>query len=174
MVEPPAANTIPTTILRDTREQRPWSFDDLPVETQDVTLSTGDYAVPTHCTHDPDLDTYHPSFAVERKSGHDFLTALTWDRDRFTRELRRAADWPHPLAVVVESRWQTLLRNRGCMTSRDVHPEQIVGTIAAWTSHYNVAFHFADTRQRAQCCALLLLVRHSLGQQLDTKGSELY
>lgn len=88
----------------------PWAFDGCGVETRDVTLLTGDYAVPTACTHDPDSDTYHPRFAVERKSGDDFLTALTWERDRFTSELRRAAEWPQPLAVVVEISWEALLR----------------------------------------------------------------
>ena len=155
-------NAIPTTVLRDTREQRPWTFDGCAVETRDVTLSTGDYAVPTACTHDPESDTDHPQFAVERKSGHDFLTALTWERDRFSSELRRAAEWPHPLAVVVETSWETLLRNRGCMAWRDIHPNQIVGTLSTWTRHYNVVFRFVESRRRAELCAFLLLIRHSL------------
>src|SRR6056297_3167525 len=125
MVDTQETTPIPTTILRDARERRPWTFDGCAVETRDVTLSTGDYAVPTHCTHDPEADTHHPQFAVERKSGHDFLTALTWERDRFISELRRATEWPQPLAVVVETSWETLLRNRGCMTWRDIHPNQI-------------------------------------------------
>lgn len=115
MAEMRDTDPIPTTVLRDTREQHPWTFDECAVETQDVTLSTGDYAVPADCTHDPESDTHYPRFAVERKSGHDFLTALTWERDRFTSELRRAAGWSQPMAVVVETSWQTLLRNRGCM-----------------------------------------------------------
>ncbi|MDQ2050786.1 ERCC4 domain-containing protein [Natronolimnohabitans sp. A-GB9] len=158
---------VPTTILRDTREQRPWTFEEYPVETRDVTLSTGDYAVPAHCTHDPETDTYYPQFAIERKSGPDFLTALTWERERFKRELQRAAKWTRPLPVVVEMSWETLLRNRGCMARRDVHPNQIVGTVTTWADHYNVAFHFTDTRRRAQLCAFLLQVRHSLLQRLD-------
>ena len=167
MVETREASPIPTTILRDTRERRPWTFEDCPVETRDVTLSTGDYAVPTHCTHDPDTNTYYPQFAVERKSGHDFLTALTWERERFKRELQRAARWTRPLQVVVETSWETLLRNHGCMVWRDVHPNQVMGTVVAWTDHYNVAFHFTETRQRAELCAFLLLVRHSLVRRLD-------
>ncbi|MFQ3293183.1 MAG: ERCC4-type nuclease [Natronomonas sp.] len=110
------SSAIPTTVLRDAREQRPWTFDGCAVEARDLTLSTGDYAVLTDCTHDPDDDTYHPQLEVERKSGQDFLTALTWDRDRFRSELRRAAEWPQPLAVIVETSWETLLRNRGCMS----------------------------------------------------------
>jgi len=158
---------IPTTILRDTRERHPWEFEDQPVETRDVTLSTGDYAVPALCTRDSERDTYHPQFAVERKSGPDFLTALTWERERFKRELQRAARWTRPLPVVVETSWETLLRNRGCMAWRDVHPNQVAGTVATWTNHYNVAFHFTGTRQRAEQCTFLLLVHHTLVSRLD-------
>ncbi len=167
MVETRETDTIPTTVLRDTREQRPWGFDNLPVEIRDVTLSTGDYTLPTYCRHDPELDTYHPRFAIERKSGHDFLTAITWERDRFERELRRAAEWQSPLPVVVEISWQTLLQNRGCMARRDLHPAQVVGTVTAWSRHYNVAFHFVETRKRAALCAFLLLVRHRLVRRLE-------
>ncbi len=167
MVEQRETTLIPRTILRDTREQRPWAFDSYSVETRDVTLSTGDYAVPPHCRYDPETDTYHPRFAVERKSGHDFLTALTWERDRFERELQRAARWTRPFPVVVESSWGTFLRNRGCMAWRDVHPNQVAGTVAAWTDHYNVAFHFTEPRRRAELCAFLLLVHHCLIRRLD-------
>lgn len=160
-------SSIPTVVLRDTREKHPWTFDECAVETRDVTLSTGDYAIPADCTHDPEADTYHPQFAVERKSGHDFLTSLTWDRDRFTSELQRAAEWSQPIAVVVEASWQTLLRNRGCMAWRDIHPNQVVGTISAWTRHYNVTFRFTESRRRAELCAVLLLVRHRLRRRLE-------
>ena len=167
MVETRETIPIPTTVLRDTREQRPWSFEGCPVETRDVTLSTGDYAVPTHCFYNPERDTYHPQFAVERKSGHDFLTALTRERERFKRELQRAVQWTQPLPVVVETSWETLLRNHGCMAWRDIHPNQVTGTVEAWIDHYNVAFHFTETRRRAELCAFLLLVRHSLVRRLD-------
>jgi len=167
MDEPP--HTIPTTVLRDNREQQPWTFDGYAVETRDVTLSTGDYALPANCAHDAEADTYHPQFAIERKSGHDFITALTWERDRFTSELQRAAEWTQPLTVVVEVSWETLLCNRGPMTWRDIHPNQIAGTVSAWTRHYNVAFHFAESRQRAELCAFLLLVRHSLLQRREQR-----
>lgn len=151
-----------TTILRDTRERNPWTFDDCPVETRDVTLSTGDYAIPADCTHDSTVDTYHPQFAIERKSGHDFLTALTWDRDRFKSELQRAAEWPQPLSVVVETSWEAILRKQGEIAWREIHPNQVVGTVSAWTRHYNVEFRFFENRQRAKLCALLLCIRRRL------------
>lgn len=168
MEETRQPGSIPTTILRDTREQRPWTFDGCGVETRDVTLSTGDYAVARHCAYDPDVDTYHPEFAVERKSGQDFLTALTWERERFRSELERASDWQQPLSVVVETSWETLLCGSGCMAWRDIHPNQVVGTISAWTRQCNVAFRFTENRRQAELCGLLLLVRYSVCQQSGT------
>lgn len=158
---------LPTTILRDKREQHPWEFEEIPIETRDVTLSTGDYSVPAHCSYDPELETYHPKFAVERKSGPDFLSSITWERDRFKREIQRASRWEQPLSVVVETSWQSILRNRGCMANRDVHPAQVAGTIGAWSNYYNVAFHFTETRRQAERCALLLIVRQDLIRRLD-------
>jgi hypothetical protein len=157
---------IPTTVLRDTREQRPWTFDTLPVETRDVTLSQE--TTPSRDTVPTTRNSTRigPHFAVERKSGHDFLTAITWERDRFERELQRAAEWSHPLPVVVETSWQTLLGNHGCMARQDIHPAQVVGTVTTWARHYNVAFHFVETRRRATLCAFLLLARYSLARRL--------
>ncbi|WP_330166497.1 ERCC4 domain-containing protein [Halobacterium sp. KA-4] len=98
-------------------------FDGCAVKMRDVTLSTGDYAIPADCTHDPEPNTYHPRFAVERKIGHDFLTSLTWERDRFTSELQQAAEWPRPITVVVETSWQTV---PGCEAQANAF---LVGTL---------------------------------------------
>jgi ERCC4-type nuclease len=149
-------------VLTDTREKRPWTFDGVPVETRTETLSTGDYALSSHCEYDPEADTYHPRFAVERKSGGDFLTAITWDRERFCAELSRAREWAEPLCVVVETPLATLVAGRGCARDREVHPNQILGTLAAWHQQYNVRFVFAESRGRAERTGLLLLERHRL------------
>jgi len=167
MTENGGTSLLPRTILRDRREQHPWEFEGIPTETRDVTLSTGDYAVPAHCRYEPELETYHPTFAVERKSAPDFLNSITWERDRFKHELQRASHWEQPLSVVVETSWQSLLSNRGCLAKREIHPTQVAGTVRSWSNHYNVAFHFTETRRRAQHCGLLFLVRHSLVRRLD-------
>ncbi len=167
MGERPPAGLAPTTILRDTREKRPWRFEGYGVETQEATLATGDYTLPIGCEYDSETDTYSPLFAVERKSGPDFLQSLTWERTRFKAELQRAGEWQQPLAVVVETSWETLCRNRGCMARRDVHPSQVVGTLSAWTRQYNVTFHFTATRLQAELCAFMLLVRYNLLQRLE-------
>jgi hypothetical protein len=164
-VDPKAVPTVREgrlVVLRDTRERKPWAFPTCPVETRDVTLSTGDYAVPAWCVHDECRDTYRPRFAVERKSGQDLLTSLTWERERFERELRRARDWPLGLAVVVEASWTDIVAGRGPVATRAVGLPQVVGTLAAWLDRYNVTAHFAGTRQRAQQFAWSLLVRSLL------------
>lgn len=86
MVEIRETGPAPTTIRRDARDQRPWTFTTVSVETRDATLSTGDYAIPAGCTHDPGANTYQPQLAIERKSRQDFLTALAWERERFISE----------------------------------------------------------------------------------------
>ena len=155
------------TILRDTREKRPWSFEGFPVQTVDATLSTGDYTFAECCRHDTRLDTFHPRFAVERKTGTDFLTAITWDRSRFEAELQRVAEWPTPLPVVVEESWTTFLTNRGSMRWRDIYPSQVVGTVSAWTVAYNVEFIFAGSRSSAQLCAFSRLCSRGFLRQED-------
>jgi predicted nucleic acid-binding protein len=41
------------------------------------------------------------------------------------------------------------------------------GALSAWTHHYNLAFYFAESRRRAELCAYLLLVRHSLQRRRE-------
>ena len=37
------------TILVDRREQKPWLFENYPVDTKEVTLETGDYTIAELC-----------------------------------------------------------------------------------------------------------------------------
>lgn len=88
--------------------------DTLSVETRDVALSTGDYAVPADYTHNGK----HPSATVrDRMQVRAGLPHRTYVGTRqIHRELQRAAEWPQPLTLVVKTAWETLLRNRGCLT----------------------------------------------------------
>jgi len=134
------------TILCDNREQKPYDFSAYPVDTEDVTLRTGDYTIAGFCDHDEENDTYVPRFAIERKSGTDFISSITRGRGRFEREIRRADDWRNPLEVVVEEPWTLFMHNLGFMKNRKVHPNQVKGTVQSWTDAYNVNFHFAGDR----------------------------
>ena len=77
-------------IVIDTREQRPWSFPpDIKVEYG--TLKTGDYA----------LKGDESGFAIERKSGDDFIGTISSGWTRFCRELNRMDDAGFPAKVII-------------------------------------------------------------------------
>jgi ERCC4-type nuclease len=138
------------TILRDNREQKPYEFRVQPVDTRDVTLLTGDYTIVDLCDHDDKNDTYLPSFAVERKTGPDFLNSITHQRERFKDEIKRATEWEHPLEVVIEETYTTFTQNLGFMKRRKVSPNQVTGTVDVWSDCYNVNFYFAGNRRNGE------------------------
>ena len=77
-------------IVIDTREQRPWSFPpDVAVEVG--TLKTGDYA----------LKGDEDNFAIERKSGDDFLGTISTGWPRFCRELKRMDEACYQAKIVI-------------------------------------------------------------------------
>jgi ERCC4-type nuclease len=137
-------------ILRDNREQKPWSFNDFSVNTMDETLNTGDYTLAEFCEHDEENDTYYPNYAIERKAGQDFVSSITRHRSRFLKEVKRASDWDSELLVLIEEPKRLFKRQQGFMRYRDVTPASIFGTVEEWERFYNVEFRFVGTRQRGQ------------------------
>lgn len=145
------------TILRDTRERKPWEFENFPVDTQNETITTGDYTLAEFCDHDEERDTYYPSYAIERKGGRDFVNSITRDRDRFQDEIKRASDWENELQVLIEEPKTLFSRERGFMKHNKVTTSQIFGTIESWERYYNVNFRFAGSRERCQQIAFDIL-----------------
>lgn len=141
---------VQLSILRDNREQKPWSFDGFDANVRDATINTGDYTLPQLCRHNEELDTYYPHFAVERKAGEDFAESITSNRDRFKKEIKRASDWECPLLVLIESPRRTFRRREGFMQYRDLTWKQVKGTIESWEKYYNVDFRYAGSRERAE------------------------
>jgi ERCC4-type nuclease len=138
------------TILRDTREQKPWEFDEFDVTLEDVTLKTGDYTLAEFCDVDEN-DTYHPVYAVERKSGSDFLQSIGKSRKRFEAEIKRAEDWSCPLKVIIEEpKEPSRYKDDYFMRFSDMSRSSILGTVDSWERYYNVKFVFAGNRGRAQ------------------------
>jgi ERCC4-type nuclease len=141
--------TLP--ILCDTREQKPWKFEPFDVALDTVTLSTGDYTVPSLCDYDEELDTYNPVYAVERKEGGDFMSSITRDMDRFQDELARASEWSSPLLVVIEEpKEPSRYSGKHFMKYYDVDRSQVFNTVETLERHYNVSFNFAGSRDHAQ------------------------
>ena len=141
------------TILVDRREQKPWLFENYPVDTREVTLETGDYTIAELCEYNDEYDTCVPSLAVERKSGPDLLQSITHEHARFRREIVRAEDWDEPLQIYVEEPWGTFMNNRRFMDYRDVSPAQVNGIVTTMGRKYNADFNFYSDRQRAEQAA---------------------
>jgi len=145
-------------ILRDNREQLPWEFEHQDVTVADVTLSTGDYTLAEFCDHDEGNDTYYPNYAVERKSGDDFVNSITRDRERFKAEIKRAADWSCPLLVIIEEpKHAARYQDNHYLEYYEVTESQVFGTVEEWERYYNVRFDFAGSRVSAQQTAYSML-----------------
>jgi ERCC4-type nuclease len=134
------------TILIDNREQKPYSFEEYPVETEEVTLETSDYVLKGDGFWNNN-DTFIPYFGTERKSQDDFLNSITWERDRFRKEIRRADGWDNPLPIMVESPWR-VFQNENYY--RDVNRNAIEGTVNQWANNYNCEFFFKNDRADAE------------------------
>lgn len=87
------------TIIIDTREQRPWAFDDLHIRgikslpTVRGTLRTGDYSI----------QGLEDLVCIERKSAEDLYGTLVGGHDRFSRELERMRAFKYKYLVIESS-----------------------------------------------------------------------
>ncbi|MDD3685119.1 MAG: ERCC4 domain-containing protein, partial [Desulfovibrio desulfuricans] len=87
------------TILVDSREQKPFTFEHerYDVQIQPGALTVGDYS----------LRGLEDKVAVERKSLPDLVQCFGRERERFERELQRGAALD-AFAVVIEAGWTDL------------------------------------------------------------------
>ena len=125
-------------ITIDSREQAPFSFLNCAadVETVKGTLQVGDYSL-------AGLET---KISVERKSLPDLVMCLGQERERFERELLRAAAL-EAFAVVVEATWQDLI---GGKYRSKLNPGAAAASVASFMSRYRIAFFFAGNRSNAE------------------------
>ena len=126
------------TILVDTREQRPFNFENdlYDVQIQPGTLTVGDYS----------LAGLQDKVAVERKSLPDLVGCLGRERERFERELQRGAALD-AFAVVVEGSWSDLAN--GNFRSQ-LNPHAACQSTLAFMARYRVPFLFAGSRPAAE------------------------
>jgi DNA excision repair protein ERCC-4 len=132
------------TIFADTREKKPYSFSRYPISVEEMELKTGDYCV----SGDGWMEngTFYPKFATERKSASDFLNSITWERDRFERELERADKFDTRMPIIVEQNYQHFMKDNHY---KDVHPNSIEATVDAHTDRYYAEYFFTRDRKRA-------------------------
>ena len=119
-------------IVIDTREQRPLAFTSPTVV---ATLPTGDYAIQGA----EDL------FAVERKSIPDLVQSLTFERERFERELVRLAAMRRAF-IVVEGDLGSVVEWRYRST---VSPKALVASLASFHARFGIPTLWAGNARNA-------------------------
>ncbi len=132
-------------VLVDTREQRPWNFEE-GVGVEPRHLETGDYSVRG----------LEGRVAIERKSPEDFLETMVRRRDAFCAELRRMSS-VDLRAVVVECSLERLASGE----YGHVHPEAISGWVASIIVDFRVPVYTPGPRHVAAPFALRLMQRYA-------------
>ena len=128
-------------IVVDTREQAPFPFQYekyAEVEVIHGSLDTGDYS----------LAGLTDRVAVERKSLPDLVACLGRERERFERELQRAAALD-AFAVVVEASWAELAAGN---YRSQLNSHAACQSVLAFSCRYRVPFLFAGSRAGAEYC----------------------
>ena len=126
----------PATIIIDTREQEPYSFDPRLATAVRRALPAGDYSV----------DGLEACVAVERKTLDDFVSTVIHNRARFREELRKLTGY-QAACVVVEAGLIDVLQKR---YRGDAHPNAVLGNALSLILDYRVPVFFCTTRQ-ASC-----------------------
>jgi len=142
------SNAGPATIIIDTREQEPYSFDPRLAATARRALPAGDYSV----------EGLEQRVAVERKSLNDFVSTVIHGRARFQNELRKLAGYRATCIVVEAGVLDVLLhRYRG-----DAHPNAVLGSALSIILDFRIPVFFCSNRQAAcQFVQAYLLAAHA-------------
>ena len=129
------AKVVPT-ILRDTREQLPLDrFFSPAVRVEVTTIGTGDYT----------LKGYSSQLAVERKNLQEPVHCCGHDRDRFTDQCRRMADYRVRILVIEADEAEVVA---GAYRSR-IDYKSVVGAVRAVQMDYGVAAYWVGNQQGA-------------------------
>lgn len=123
------------TIVIDTREGEPYSFDPRLAGAVRRALTAGDYS----------LAGLEDQVAVERKTLNDFVSTVIHRRRRFREELRKLSRY-RAACVVVEA---DLLDVLGKRYRGEARPEAVVGATLSILLDYGVPVAFCGNRQAA-------------------------
>jgi ERCC4-type nuclease len=123
------------TIVIDTREGEPYSFDPRLAGAVRRALAAGDYS----------LAGLEDQVAVERKTLDDFVSTVIHRRRRFRQELRKLSRY-RAACVVVEAELLDVLGKRYRSEAR---PEAVVGSMLSILLDYGVPVAFCGNRQAA-------------------------
>jgi len=139
-------------IVVDTREQLPWGFEFVDKTTGE--LKTYDTASAKIDEGDYELEGLHGTCVIERKSLPDFVSSITWGRDRFVRELERMQEKVEHPFVFIEANVDEVLRGE---YQNNVVPRAIIGSALSFAVDFPaVHFVWCGCRRYAEAQALVL------------------
>lgn len=153
----------PFTVLVDTREQAPWTFQGIVIERRlwtitriAATLATGDYTI-AGC---------EDRLCIERKSAADLVGSVTAGNARFRREHERMLDIVKFggtgggfACVVVEGSLSAICEELDVDPGRRVTSESVLGAVASWPQRYRVPWFFAGDRRTAERLAFKVMLK---------------
>jgi len=122
-------------IIIDSREQQSYLpiFEHLEIPTVVQALNVGDYSIVG----------FEKEFALERKTLNDFVSSITYGRERFLREIERSKSLKY-FAIIIEASYQDIRdHNYYSKTS----PKSVLNTILSWMIKYNLPILLAGTRE---------------------------
>lgn len=145
-------------VIIDTREQSPFEFlgQNGDIETERGTLILGDYS----------LAGLTDRVAVERKSLADLVMCLGKERERFQRELMRAAAL-EAFAVVVEASWQDLAAGK---YRSKLSPASGMASVLSFMARHRIPFLFAGSRENAEAVTAGFLRQYLKGKEHEIKA----
>ena len=135
------------TIIIDTREQRPYTFQNIKPEPPEMIiqgLTTGDYSVAG----------LEDRICVERKSINDFLGSVGCNRKRFEKEFQRMANMQYA-ALVLEFDFKTLFLNPPARSKMNI--KAAFRTVKSWSIKYGVCIWPMFNRKSAEKVTYLIL-----------------
>lgn len=124
--------TAELRIIVDTREQRPYSFNNM----RKKALIAGDYSI----------EGLEEKIAIERKSLEDWINTILRSKRRFSIELRKLQSFDFA-AIVIEGSLSDILAGN---YKSDVKPDALLGmTVGIMQEYQPVQIIFADDRPHA-------------------------
>ena len=133
-------------IVIDTREVRPYRFQDVPVLFQ--TLATGDYSIKG----------WTDKIAIERKTHGDVLSSLCGHRrDQFMAEMERLSKFKTK-CLMIEATMDALFRGTHPFQKK-MRPEAVIGSLVKILVDYNIPVVMAHGYRYASELTLKILRR---------------
>ena len=130
---------VKPTIIVDTREQTPYSFERFRSDFATVdrgALMSGDYS----------LKGFETNIQIERKSLQDLVNTIIHNRQRFVMELIRLHQAEFS-CVIIEASHREIASPYSFSKAR---PNSVVGSIQSFMVHYQVPFYAAGDRTAAE------------------------